>query len=189
MKIVEALSLKNRVNTLGIIGALLLIYISLSNQPWWTLAGGLGEEHSFSARISPFTFEAQILGKPLVLPIMPYLILAAKLTALLAAATMIIGSFLPTKPWAKPLMSMKALALPIMFVVGVFAGSQLVNSYIGVSIPVTGRFTINYSITYGELSILTQTPSMTTFTLEYWIALVAGVFTVLARILQGKMLV
>lgn len=188
MRLTYALSLKYRINTLGILSALLFFYISLSNKPWWTITGGLNGEHSFSAEISPFTFEAQILGKPLTLPIMPYLILASKLTMLLAAATILTGSFLPTKPWSKPLMSIRGALLPIIFPIGISIGLQMVRSYTGMDIPIVGNFTLNYSISHDHQSISTHTPSTTALTPEYWIALAAGAIAVLARILQSKIL-
>jgi hypothetical protein len=188
MKITEILSLKHRINMLGIIGAVLFLYICFSNQPWWTLAGGMDQEQSFSAKISPFTFEAQILNKPLTIPITPYLNLAAKLTMLLTAATIFIGSLLPTKPWSKPMISIRGLTLPIIFLLGIFVSSQLAKSIIGITIPITGNFTVNYSINYNQLTISTQTPCTATLTLEYYIALAAGAIALLARILQGRIL-
>jgi hypothetical protein len=54
MVLVKVLTLNNRFNLLGIASSLLLFYTALSNSPWWTMAGGMGDEFTFSAEVSPF---------------------------------------------------------------------------------------------------------------------------------------
>ena len=186
MGIVKALSLNYRVNLLGLASALLLFYTALSNKPWWTITGGIEGERTFSAEVSPFNIAVEILGKPATVPILPYLNLAARLSILLAAATILLGSLLATKPWSKPLISVRGLVLPILFLCGLFIGLSLAGSYVGVNLPLTGEFTLAYAIPYGELNIATETPVAATLTGEYWIALAAGIISVLAKAFQGK---
>lgn len=119
MGLIETVSLNRRVNVLGVAGALLLFYVALSNKPWWIMTGGSAEACTFSASISPFIFAVEVLGKPLTIPIIPYLNLAAKLSMLLAAATTLAGSPLAFKPWSKPMISTKGLLLPITFLLAV----------------------------------------------------------------------
>jgi len=171
---------------LGLASAILLFYTALSNKPWWTMAGGLGGEHTFSAEVSPFNIAVEILGKPATVPILPYLNLAARLSILLAAATILLGSLLAKKPWSKPLISVRGLMLPILFLCGLFIGLNLAGSYVGVSLPLTGEFTVEYAIHYGELNITTKTPAVATLTQEYWIALAAGIISALAKVVHGK---
>ena len=186
MGIVKALSLNYRVNLLGLASALLLFYTALSNKPWWTITGGIEGERTFSAEVSPFNIAVEILGKPATVPILPYLNLAARLSILLAAATILLGSLLATKPWSKPLISVRGLVLPILFLCGLFIGLSLAGSYVGVNLPLTGEFTLAYAIPYGELNIATETPVSAALTGEYWIALAAGIISVLAKTFQGK---
>lgn len=185
---VKALSLNYKVNVLGAVGALLLFYVALSNKPWWTIIGGLSEEPTFSAAVSPFIIVVEILGKPLLVPIIPYLTLAARLSMLLAAATTLTGSLLVAKPWSKPMMSTRGLVLPVLFPLGVFIGLHVAQSHIGVGIPIMGEFVLRYVIPYGELRIATETPSVAIITGEYWIALAAGLTSTLAKIMQGRIM-
>jgi len=184
--IVKALSLNYRVNLLGLASALLLFYTALSNKPWWTITGGSEGECTFSAEVSPFNIAVEILGKPATVPILPYLNLAARLSILLAAATILIGSLLATKPWSKPLISVRGLILPILFLAGLFIGLSLAGPYVGVSLPLTGEFTLEYAIHYGELNIATETPAVATLTQEYWIALAAGIISAFGKAVHGK---
>jgi hypothetical protein len=59
MVLVKVLTLNNRFNLLGIASSLLLFYTALSNSPWWTMAGGMGDEFTFSAEVSPFNIAVQ----------------------------------------------------------------------------------------------------------------------------------
>lgn len=184
MQIANILTMGKRINLLGVISASLLLYLSLSNEPWWTLKGGSETECTLIAEISPFMFNIQILGKPLTIPAIPYLNLAAKLVMLLAALTTLTGSLLPTKPWTKPLISLKGLALPIIFIAGTIVALKIAGSQIGIDLPLAGNFAISYTIN----EVNAEIPAATCITAEYWIACIAGVTSVLAKVLQGKAL-
>ena len=182
----KTLTLNYRFNLLGLASSLLLFYTALSNSPWWTVAGGLEGERTFSAEVSPFNIAVEILGKPVTIPILPYINLAARLSILLAAATILLGSLLAKKPWSKPLMSLRGLTLPILFLAGLFMGLNLAKSFVGVGPPLVGKFTLEYSIPYAGRNIATETLVETTLTQEYWIALAAGILSALAKIVQGR---
>jgi len=186
--IVKALSINHRVNVLGLASAILLFYTALSEKPWWKMTGGLeGEgEGTFSAEVSPFNIALNILGKPLTVPILPYVNLAARLSILLAAATMLLGSLMAKKPWSKPLMGLRGFILPILFLAVLFFGLSLAGSYAGVRLPLTGEFTLEYTIPYGGHNIAVETPAAAALTQEYWIALAAGVLSALAKALHGR---
>jgi hypothetical protein len=186
--IVKALSINHRVNMLGLASAILLFYTALSEKPWWKMTGGLeGEgEQTFSAEVSPYNIALKILGKPVTVPILPYVNLAARLSILLAAATMLLGSLMAKKPWSKPLMGLRGFILPILFLAVLFSGLSLAGSYAGVRLPLTGEFTLEYTIPYGGLNIAVETPAAAALTQEYWIALVAGVISALAKALHGR---
>jgi len=186
MKPIRALSLNYRVNLPGLAAASLLSYTALSNRPWWTLTGGLGDQPTFSAKVSPFAVVVEILGRPVTVPIIPYITLAARLSMLLAASAMLAGSLLASKPWSKPMMSIRGFVLPILFLLGLFAGLQLAGSYVGASLPLTGKFNLKYTVTYGESTITVTTPTVAALTQEYWIALTAGAISILAKVIHGK---
>jgi hypothetical protein len=186
MVLVKVLTLNNRFNLLGIASSLLLFYTALSNSPWWTMAGGMGDEFTFSAEVSPFNIAVQVLGKPVTVPILPYLNLAARLSILLAAVTIFVGSLLAGKPWSKPLMSLRGLTLPILFLAGLFIGLNLAKSFVGVGLPLVGKFTLEYSIPYAGGRITTETLADATLTQEYWTALAAGILSAIAKTVHGR---
>jgi hypothetical protein len=186
MVLVKFLTLNNRFNLLGIASSLLLFYTALSNSPWWTMAGGMGDGFTFSAEVSPFNIAVQVLGKPVTVPILPYLNLAARLSILLAAVTIFVGSLLARKPWSKPLMSLRGLTLPILFLAGLFIGLNLAKSFVGVGPPLVGKFTLEYSIPYAGGRITTETLADATLTQEYWTALAAGILSAIAKTVHGR---
>jgi hypothetical protein len=186
MVLVKVLTLNNRFNLLGIASSLLLFYTALSNSPWWTMAGGMGDEFTFSAEVSPFNIAVEVLGKPVTVPILPYLNLAARLSILLAAVTIFVGSLLAGKPWSKPLMSLRGLTLPILFLAGLFIGLNLAKSFVGVGLPLVGKFTLEYSIPYAGGRITTETLADATLTQEYWTALAAGILSAIAKTVHGR---
>jgi hypothetical protein len=174
-------------NLLGLASAFLLFYTVLSNNPWWTVYGGIGDERTFSAEVSPFNISVEVLGKPVLVPILFYLTMAARLSILLAAATTLLGSLLANKPWSKPLISLKGLLLPVLFLASLFVTLNLASSYANVSILLIGRSTIRYTINYGGLRIDTETAVEAALTQEYWISLTAGALSALAKALHGRM--
>jgi len=111
---VKALTLNHRFNLLGLASSFLLFYTALSNNPWWTVYGGIGDERTFSAEVSPFNISVEVLGKPATVPILFYLNMAARLSILLAAATTLSGSLVANKPRSKPLISLRGLMLPTL---------------------------------------------------------------------------
>jgi hypothetical protein len=186
---VKVLTLNHRFNLLGLASSFLLFYTALSNNPWWTIYGaygGIGNERTFSAEVSPFNISVEVLGKPVIVPMLFYLTMAARLSILLAAATTLSGSLLIKKPWSKPLISLRGLMLPLLFLAGLFVTLNLASSYANVSLPLIGRSTIRYTIDYGGLRIDTETAVEAALTQEYWIALTAGALSALAKAVHGR---
>ncbi len=143
-------------------------------------------ERTFSAEVSPFNIGVEVLGKPVTVPVLPYLNLAARLSILTAASTILLGSLLAKKPWSKPLMSVRGLVLPILFLPALSIGLSLAGSYVGVSLPLVGESTFDYRIRYGGLDIAVETPVAAALTQEYWIALAAGIISAFGRAVHGK---
>jgi hypothetical protein len=187
MMLVDALSLNGRVNLPGIAATLLLLYTVSSNRPWWRMHGCIEDQCTFSANISPFAIAVEILGRPVNVPIIPYLTLAARLSILLAAIAILVGSVLVRKPWSKPMISMTGLALPVTFLLGLFIGLKVAGSYLGIDLPLTGKFEMRYAVPYGGLSINVLTPAVASLTDDYWIALTAGAISALAKAIHGRM--
>lgn len=187
MSLINILSLKHRVNTLGVASSLLLLYVLLSDKPWWILTGGSSGERTILVELSPFTFTMEVLGRPLTIPIAFYVNLAAKLSILLAIVTTILGSILVSKPWSKPMISVKGLILSVLFIVGVFALLQIVQLSVGLSnIPILGESIMKYAFKFEEVEVVVEIPLKSEITIHYWIALIAGVTSIPAKILQGR---
>jgi hypothetical protein len=93
---------------------------------------------------------------------------------------------LTNKPWSKPLISLRGLILPVLFLAGLFILLNLARSYANVSLPLIGRSTIEYTINYGGLRIDTETAVEAALTQMYWIALTAGALSALAKVLHGR---
>lgn len=186
MTATRLLTLNHRLNVLGLASSFLLLYTALSERPWWTVYGGIGDERTFSAEVSPFSVAVEVLGKPVTVPMLFYLNLAARLSILLAAATTLLGSLLIKKPWSKPLMSLRGLVLPILFLAGLSVSLNLAKTLAGVSVPLVGQSVIEFAMNYGGFRISTETPVTAALTQEYWIALAAGVLSALARAIHGK---
>jgi hypothetical protein len=90
------------------------------------------------------------------------------------------------KPWSKPLMSLRGLTLPILFLAGLFIGLNLAKSFVGVGPPLVGKFTLEYSIPYAGGWIATETLAEATLTHEYWTALAAGILSAIAKTVHGR---
>jgi len=180
------LTLNHRLNVLGLISSALLLYTALSDRPWWTVYGGIGDERTFSADVSPFVVTVEVLGKPVTVPMLFYLNLAARLSVLLAAATTLLGSLLVKRPWSKHLMSLKGLALPVLFLAGLSISLNLAKTFAGVSIPLVGQSVVEFAMNYGGFRISAETPVTAALAQEYWVALTAGVLSALARAIHGR---
>ncbi len=74
MSVSKALTFGYRLNVIGLLAGFMLLYVALSDRPWWVLIGGTVEEPTFLAEVSPFRVSVIILGKPVVIQILPYLI-------------------------------------------------------------------------------------------------------------------
>jgi hypothetical protein len=83
-------------------------------------------------------------------------------------------------------MSLRGLTLPILFLAGLFIGLNAVKQLAGVSLPLAGKSTLQYSIPYAGGRISTETLVEATLTQEYWVALAAGVLSILAKAVQNR---
>ncbi len=175
-----------KVNVIGIVGSLLLFYVALSRDAWWSLVGGI-EEETFSVFISPFHISISILGKPVAIPIIPYLNLSAQLVMLLTAFMLFVGSIFPLKGWAKYLYSHRALAMTVLFVVTLYIGLKLAENYTGTPIPLMGEATLHFRVTQETITIETETPIRSNFNAQYWLALLASVLASLAKVSHGRL--
>jgi hypothetical protein len=184
--VARLLTLNHRLNVLGLASSFLLLYTAFSERPWWVVYGGMGDERTFSGGLA-VQRSGGSAGKAVTVPMLSYLNLAARLSILLAAATTLLGSLLIKKPWSKPLMSLRGLVLPILFLAGLSISLNLAGTLAGVSIPLVGQSVIEFAVSYGGFRISTETPVTAALTQEYWVALTAGVLSALAIAIHGRM--
>jgi hypothetical protein len=97
---------------------------------------------------------------------------------------MLLGSFLAEKEWSRPMIGFKGLMLPILFLVGLIISLEFVKN-MGIAVPLMGEFILRYEIPIGR-GIITETPSVAMLTSDYWIALLAGIISVLAWFFQRR---
>jgi uncharacterized membrane protein (DUF441 family) len=63
---------------------------------------------------------------------------------------------------------------------------NLAKSFVGVGLPLVGKFTLEYSIPYAGGRITTETLADATLTQEYWTALAAGILSAIAKTVHGR---
>jgi len=181
MNIRKVLTLGFRLNVLGLLAGLSLVYVALSDKPWWILIGGSFEEPAFLVEASPFMFLVTAFGEPVSIPIISYLNLGMRLSLLVIAAMIIFGSLALGKPWSKNLFSLAGLIIPIIFPIFLYIGLEILKANMGISIPIIGESTLKYSIPYETRNLTIYIPMVAEITQEYWIALATGIVSLIAR--------
>ena len=184
MGIRRALTLGYRLNLVGLLAGLSLIYVALSDKPWWILIGGSFKEPAFLAEVSPFKVSIMALGKPISISIISYLNLGMRLSLLTVAAMIILGSFVLGKRWSKSLLSLAGLIIPIAFPIFLYIGLEILKANMGILIPIVGESILNYSIPYKGRSVIVYIPVVAKITREYWLVLVIGILSLIARVMH-----
>ena len=186
MDVRRILTINYRLNVMGLIAGFFLIYIAISDKPWWILIGGSVEEHVFSAELSPFMTMITVLGRPVHLPIITYLNMGVRLSFLVAAATTILGSIFVRRSWSKKFISLAGLKTPIAFLILLFVCLEIVKIHFGITIPIIGRSTLTHKIflTGGEITV--HIPMTAKITQEYWTALIIGIPSLIAKLITSS---
>lgn len=176
-----------KINIAGIVSGLITLYLAIVGGSWWVAIGGAGGE-SFHAFISPFTFDVSILGNPVDVPIVDWLILASRIAFILAGLEIIVASVLVHKDWSKSFIRLRSLWTPILFVISIYLGITLVQNITGMSIPIQGDAILTYEIPVQTQAVTVEAPINTYFTHTFEVALVGGISALLAKILHGRVL-
>jgi len=180
----KALTLDRRLNLLGLLSGPLLAYVTLSDKPWWILIGGAPENPAILIQLSPFAINMMAFGKPVQIPIITYLCLGTRLSLLVAAAMIVVGSIAARKTWSRHLMSLAGFTTPIMLIILIYIGIELLKAKLGISIPIIGETIVNHALSYSGKTINIQIPLSTKITYEYWIALAVGALTLIAKLVH-----
>jgi hypothetical protein len=143
---------ERKFNWFGLAGGtatILLIVVSLF-VPWWTFQIGsssTGGSPLLVANVSPLNTNFGGLGDSFTVPLIWALNLASVLTMLAGGIIMLIYSVLPAKPYSMKLLSFsyrKPLYSVIFFAISLVALSLIVQSLIGVSIPINGSAVVQF---------------------------------------------
>ena len=175
-----------KVKVVGVTSGMITVALALIGGAWWVAVGG-AEGQAFHASISPFTFDIVILGNPLVIPVVTWINLAARIAFLLAGVQITVASLFPQKAWAKSFISLRSLWTSLVFFASIIIALQAVHSILGVAIPLHGETSLTYSLPIEGLSITAEVPTQTYFTPTFELALVSGILAIVARMIHGRL--
>jgi hypothetical protein len=168
------------------ITTLIVLVISLYI-PWWQLTIG---NNFFNIYTSPINTNFGLYGSQFTIPLIWAWNLSNILLFTAGGIIMLLYAFIPTKPYSKELIGFswkKPLYALVSFVVGLVI-INVAAGYLGASFPLMGSANINFSFpSFIPISATINTPVTTAFLLPFWLAIVAVVFCVGARIYHGKL--
>jgi hypothetical protein len=181
--------LQSKINWFGLAGGIttiLLIAISLFI-PWWQLTVG---DSIVAANVSPLYTNFDLIGNTFTVPLLWAINLACILYLVAGGIIMLIYSVKPTKPYAKRLLGFsyrKPLYFVIIFVIGLFALTLIVQSMFSLSVPLVGSAEVNLpsSMTQGtNVSVLLSAG----FLWPFWLAVASAVLSIGARLYHKRIL-
>jgi len=175
-----------RINWLGLAGGLatlVLVILSVAySSPWWQLT--IGQELG-QIDVSPLNFSLNVLGTPIVIPIIWFFNLACLLSFTACAIAMLIYSVIPQKGYSKNLLDFaykKPLVVAVTFLVILLVVTYAVGALLQIGIPLSGSanairevedMTVEISITAG-------------FTWVFWLAIIATGLCIAAKFYHKK---
>ena len=176
---------------------------SAAGGAWWELVAGEASKPVLYVGLSPFEFKVELLGEQAVKPspLMNVFFTSERLLALLGSATIIIGSLFPGKPWSRRLLNLRPLTMPVFFGILTIALTAVLSTLVqrfapsvAQALPNLGEALTPYSSRYltidlypftgvnGSVKVSTESR----FTIQFWTALVSGVFCLAGWILSRK---
>ena len=175
-----------RINWLALaagIATLIMLAISLY-MPWWQLTIG---ENLIKINASPVYTNFGLLGTQFTIPVIWALNLITILTFTACGVVMLVYSLLPTKPYAKQLLSFsyrKPLYTVVSFVV-VLLIIVLIAGHFGLSIPLMGSatFTLPGNLAQGAT---VSTLLSGNFQFSFWLAITAAALCIAARLYHSR---
>jgi len=170
-------------------GALTLVTVVVSLfYPWWQLIVGDG---FLKANASPVNTNFGFLGTSFTIPLIWALNIVSVLSLVASGVVMLIYSIIPTKSYSKHLLGFaykKPLFTLIFFVAGLFAIALIFQAVSGVAVPLMGSTTMTLPqfLTSGvTISVLMSGA----FQWPFWMAIVAAVLCIVARLYHKKVAV
>jgi hypothetical protein len=162
-------------------GGVTLLVLALSLfMPWWRLVVG---ENLLTINASPVNTNFGLFGSPFRIPLLTALNIISLLTLAASAIAMLVYAFNPGKAWAKTLLGFayrKPLYVLVSFILGLFI-IVLMAGILGVEIPLTGSSMLTLPSDFTAGATITAMV-VSGFELPFWIAIVAAVLCILARL-------
>jgi hypothetical protein len=182
----------NKINWFAFVGGSLILFIILASFyfPWWQLIVG---KDIFIINVSPVNTNFGLGAAQFRIPLIWALNIGTILTFLASGITMLIYSLMPTKPYAKDLLSFgyrKPIYAVIFCITGLLITTIALQSVLGIAIPLYGAGTANFS----PSSFIPNSPGVnisiavtSSFQWPFFLAITAAAFCIIARIYHGKL--
>jgi hypothetical protein len=179
--------MQTKINWVGLAGGvttIALIIISLFS-PWWQITVG---EDLVKANVSPLNTNFNFLGNTFTIPLIWALNLSSLLSLVASGIAMLVYSIIPTKPYSKHLLGFaykKPLFILLLFVIVLFALTQIIQAMFSLSVPLIGSTTATLpeSMTYGAtIAVLISAE----FQWPFWLAAVAAGLCIAARLYHKR---
>ena len=172
-----------KINWFALIGgSLLLLLLPLSFYfPWWQLTIG---ESLLEANVSPINTNFGFLTTHFTIPVIWALNITSILIFIASGIVMLIYSIRPTKSYSKDLLSFayrKPLYAVVLCIVGLLITIFTIQAILDINIPLIGTGTLDVpsGFTRGiNISIIMSSG----FQWPFWLAIVAAVLCIVARI-------
>lgn len=171
------------INWLGLAAAVGMLILPLLPSPWWQVdIGGAAE-----AGISPFVVDMVVFGERVTIPLLPYVLLGAKLTMIVAGVALLLASLAPVRWWSKRVFGFGYKRAPEMVIslVAFLTVGALLSGYLlkGMSLPLIAGATTS-TIEVGGVAL--TVPITAWLTSTFWLAVGIAVLAIAARIYHRK---
>ena len=167
-------------------GIVVLIVLVISLYlPWWQLSIGT---NLINVNASPVNTNFNVLGTQFTIPLIWALNLVSILTLAASGVVMLIYSLIPTKPYAKDLLSF-SYKKPLYAVVGFVVGLIIIVigvGHFGLSVPLIGSATLTLPSNWTMGATVSALVSGN-FLLPFWLAIVAAALCIVARLYHGHL--
>ena len=165
---------------------ILLVAVSVF-VPWWQLRVG---DSVVAANVSPIYTNFDLIGNSFTVPLVFAINLSCILLSVAGGVVMLLYSVMPTKPYAKRLLGFSyrtPLLFIIVFVIGLFVLTFLIQALFGFSVPIVGSTVIQlpqYMMPEG-MNVSVQLSA--DFLWPFYLAIVSAVLCIVARVYHSRL--
>lgn len=185
------------INWVGLAAGCLMLILPFLGA-WWRFIVGTGV---LEFSLSPFYYSFTVLGESISSQLIDYVILAAKLTAIIGGIFMITGSLTSSRWWGRKLLkwgSLKILWMLVSLIAVILIGTILMNEFLPSLLSQTGggevplELNLPYLLGRGQAEVQLReginmiAPITMGFTSSFWLAIVTVGLGIGARVYDGK---